>query len=72
MNDIRKLSRGNKALAMLLEYALMQGWQVSRTPGGHLRFCKPGCAPVYTSSTPGDHRAVRNARAMLKRRSLKT
>ncbi|MEQ5055688.1 type II toxin-antitoxin system HicA family toxin [Klebsiella michiganensis] len=69
MNHIRKLARGNGALAALLEYAHTLGWQASRTSGGHLRFCKPGCTPVYTSSTPGDHRAFRNARAMLKRRS---
>lgn len=38
-----------------------------RTRGGHLLFTKPGCAPIYTSSTASDHRAEGNARAQLRR-----
>lgn len=67
MENIRKLAHGQKALMALLTYARQSGWAVHRTSGGHLKFTKPGCRPVYTSSTPGDHRAVRNARALLRR-----
>ncbi len=43
------------------------GWTPKRTNGGHLRFTKPGRPIIHTSSTPSDHRAVRNALAMLAR-----
>ncbi|WP_230414001.1 type II toxin-antitoxin system HicA family toxin [Collimonas silvisoli] len=67
MSNARSLARGHKRLLPLIEYALREGWDVSRTSGGHLRFLKPGLPPIYTSSTASDYRAVRNARAMLQR-----
>ncbi|WP_025809771.1 type II toxin-antitoxin system HicA family toxin [Pseudomonas chlororaphis] len=67
MANARDLCRGHKQLLPLVEYALKEGWTVSRTPGGHLRFVKPGLPPIYTSSTVSDHRGGRNAQAMLKR-----
>ncbi|MBP0714225.1 type II toxin-antitoxin system HicA family toxin [Burkholderia sola] len=67
MPNARDLARGHKQLLPLIEYALSEGWTVSRTHGGHLRFVKPGLPPIYTSSTGSDHRGCRNARAMLKR-----
>ncbi|MGV8399231.1 type II toxin-antitoxin system HicA family toxin [Pseudomonas aeruginosa] len=67
MSSPRDLCRGHKQLLPLIEYALKEGWTVSRTPGGHLRFVKPGLPPIYTSSTVSDHRGGRNAQAMLKR-----
>ncbi|PUA41376.1 hypothetical protein C5U62_32140 [Pseudomonas protegens] len=51
----------------LINFALDNGWQVSRTPGGHLKFTKPGHKPIFISSTPSDYRADRNARANLRR-----
>ncbi|MFW4685255.1 type II toxin-antitoxin system HicA family toxin, partial [Pseudomonas aeruginosa] len=42
-------------------------WHVKRTPGGHLKFTKAGCAAIYTSSTASDHRAALNARAQIRR-----
>ena len=44
-----------------------EGWHVKRTPGGHLKFTKAGCAAIYTSSTASDHRAELNARAQIRR-----
>ncbi len=44
-----------------------EGWHVKRTPGGHLKFTKAGCAAIYTSSTASDHRAALNARAQIRR-----
>ncbi|WP_431819390.1 type II toxin-antitoxin system HicA family toxin [Burkholderia sp. F1] len=67
MSNARELARGHKRLLPLIEFALSEGWTVSRTRGGHLRFVKPGLPPIYTSSTASDHRAGRNARAMLQR-----
>lgn len=56
-----------KHLRALVAFALEEGWVVTRTPGGHLRFTKTGFPPIFTSSTPSDHRAGRNARAQLRR-----
>ena len=44
-------------LRALIEFAVGEGWHVKRTPGGHLKFTKAGCAAIYTSSTASDHRA---------------
>jgi hypothetical protein len=67
MSSAHELARGHKQLLPLIEYALSEGWAVSRTSGGHLKFIKPGLPPIFTSSTASDHRAGRNARAMLRR-----
>ena len=67
MSNAHELARGHKQLLPLIEFALSEGWAVSRTSGGHLKFVKPGLPPIFTSSTASDHRAGRNARAMLRR-----
>jgi predicted RNA binding protein YcfA (HicA-like mRNA interferase family) len=67
MASAHELARGHKRLRALIEFALGEGWKVVRTRGGHLLFTKPGCAPIYTSSTASDHRAERNALAQLRR-----
>jgi hypothetical protein len=67
MASIYELARGHKRLRALIEFALNEGWHVKRTPGGHLKFSKPGHASIYTSSTASDHRASLNARAQLRR-----
>lgn len=63
MSSAHELSRGHKQLRNLIEFALQHGWEVVRTPGGHLKFTKPGLTPIYTGSTASDYRAERNARA---------
>ncbi len=67
MASAHELARGHKRLRALIDFALGEGWCVVRTPGGHLKFTKPGCASIYTSSTASDHRAGLNARAQLRR-----
>lgn len=67
MANAHELARGHKRLRALIEFALAEGWHVVRTPGGHLKFKKSGCAAIYTSSTASDHRAGLNARAQLRR-----
>lgn len=59
--------RCGKSVFALFDYAAVNGWQVKRTNGGHLRFAKPGRAAIFTSSTPSDRRAYLNALAMLRR-----
>ncbi|MBJ7223615.1 MULTISPECIES: type II toxin-antitoxin system HicA family toxin [unclassified Brenneria] len=70
MSNARELARGHKQLLPFIEYALNEGWEVVRTAGGHLKFAKPGMPPIFTSSTASDHRAGRNARALLRRTQL--
>ena len=67
MASAHELARGHKRLRALIEFALAEGWHVKRTPGGHLKFTKRGCAPIYTSSTASDHRAALNARSQIRR-----
>ena len=67
MANAHELARGHKRLRSLIEFALAEGWHIKRTPGGHLKFTKHGCAPIYTSSTASDHRASLNARAQIRR-----
>lgn len=55
--------RGKKRLQSLVKFAQREGWDVSRTGGGHLKFTKHGQAPIYTSLSASDHRATQNARA---------
>ena len=69
MANAHELARGHRQLRRLIEFALNEGWHVVRTPGGHLKFTKSGCATIYTSSTASDHRAGLNARAQLRRAS---
>ncbi len=67
MTTKRSLHRLNKRLKPLIDFALKEGWEIVHTPGGHLKFTKPGLPPIYTGSTPGDRRAGLNARARLRR-----
>lgn len=67
MTTVRILYRGHKRLKPLIDFALREGWDVARTPGGHLKLVKPGLPPIYTSATASDHRAGRNAIAQLRR-----
>ncbi len=67
MSTIHELCRGHKRLRPLIEFAMREGWQVSRTAGGHLRFVKPGLPPIFTASTASDHRASQNAWSRLRR-----
>lgn len=67
MSAAHTLHRGHRRLKPLIDFALREGWEVVRTPGGHLKFTKPGLPPIYAGSTASDQRASRNARARLQR-----
>lgn len=65
---------GKKDLKGLIRKAEHAGWTVSLTGGGHLKFIPPkgsdSAVPVFTGSTPSDHRGFKNLCAMLRRRGL--
>ncbi|TFW43111.1 type II toxin-antitoxin system HicA family toxin [Pseudomonas fluorescens] len=62
-----QLRGGGENLRQLVVFAEANGWMVSRTRGGHIRFTKPGLGSIYTSSTASDYRAGLNAKARLRR-----
>lgn len=57
-------------LTKVIRAAEREGWEVSSTRGGHVRFRKDGGPPIITSSTPGDARSTRNLIARLRRGGL--
>nr|WP_312977604.1 type II toxin-antitoxin system HicA family toxin [Stutzerimonas nitrititolerans] len=67
MSSVHDLCRGHKRLLPLIEFALEDGWSVSRTSEGHLKFVKTGLPPIFTSSTVSDRRVSQSAWAQLRR-----
>ena len=59
-----------KPLRPLARQAIAAGWTIHPTRSGHLAWRSPTGRRVFTGSSPGDHRAVRNHRAMLRRAGL--
>lgn len=58
-------------LKPLIKAAKAQGWTVEIRRGGHLCWKSPnGGTPYFSSSTPGDHRAVTNIRKHLQNLGL--
>jgi predicted RNA binding protein YcfA (HicA-like mRNA interferase family) len=52
----------------LIREARRSGWSVTRTGGDHLKLTHPEASrPVFTGSTPSDCRAIRHARAEMRR-----
>jgi hypothetical protein len=51
----------------LIKLAAELGYSAEPTAGGHIRFVHPSGALVHSASTPSDHRALRTARADLRR-----
>ncbi|MBA6133889.1 hypothetical protein [Pseudomonas juntendi] len=65
---MRNLLRGaHDSVRRLAEFALSEGWTLSRSNSGHLKFSKSGFTPIFTSCTPSDRRTERNTRALLRR-----
>jgi len=54
-------------LRKVIGEAQAMGWSVNRTRANHLKFQMPGKRPVFTSGTPGDWRATKNALGKLRR-----
>ncbi len=55
MQSVRELARRHRPLLPLVEYALKEGWKVSRTGGGRLQFLKHGLPPIYTCTIPNEY-----------------
>lgn len=52
----------------LVREAEGMGFVAEKTSGGHIKFTHPRFPdPIFTSSTPSDHRSVQNARSYLRR-----
>jgi predicted RNA binding protein YcfA (HicA-like mRNA interferase family) len=56
----------------LIKSARVQGWEVTRTRRGHLKFRSPdpGVPLIFGSGTPSDYRSPRNLAAHLRRAGL--
>ena len=66
MSTARSNQGDHGRLQPLIEFAQSEGWHVVRTPGGHLKFTKPGCAPIYTRSATTNNQAELNAGRQLR------
>ena len=60
----------NKELRVLEKQAINQGWRVSYSNGGHLKWIAPNGKVVFTSATPSDGRAIANITSNLKAAGL--
>lgn len=60
----------NRELQRALRSLQQQGVAVKKTKKNHICVITPK-GPVYCASTPSDHRAVKNALAMLRRKGIK-
>lgn len=67
MSDALPIRCSTRAMKRVIRYAIDHGWAVERTRGGHVRFIKPGCPPVFTGFSPSDARAEKNVLARLRR-----
>lgn len=61
-----EVMRGNY-FRELAKRAVEQGWRVEPTNGKHLRWLSPSGGIVISSSTPSDHRALRNHLSIMRR-----
>lgn len=65
---MRSFLRGaREGLRQLAAFAEANGWTITRTSGGHIKFSKCGHSSIFASCTSSDHRADRNALANLRR-----
>lgn len=60
-------AKPTKTYREVAQIAAELGWDTELQRSGHIKFTRPGCRPVYTSSTPSDVRVPRNLRAKLAR-----
>lgn len=58
-------------MRQLRKQAAALGWSAGRSNGGHLRWTHESGGIVFSSSTPGDVRSIRNTLAQIKRSTPK-
>lgn len=70
--DLRSLGVSNSRIRALFRHAHQSGFRIEKTDGGHIVLFPPNVAhkPVYTSSTPSDHRVYDNLYAQLVRTGM--
>jgi predicted RNA binding protein YcfA (HicA-like mRNA interferase family) len=56
-----------KDIKQLIKKAEKQGWIVSLSKGGHLRWKSPDGKMLFCSATPGDVRMIKNHEAEMRR-----
>lgn len=61
------MKAGNKDVAALLKEAKRQGFEVSKSNGGHLRIKAPSGALIFDTGTKLDPRGFRNFRQRMRR-----
>ena len=49
-----------KEITKLAKEAIRQGWEVSKTNGGHLKWVSPLGSFFYSALTPSDPRSIKN------------
>lgn len=67
-NSLRVIS--NRELRRIAAVAERQGWVITRTGGGHLKWKSPDGQVVITAATPDDSRGIANSKAFLRKAGL--
>lgn len=62
--------KARKTYGRIAVVAAQQGWTITLTAGGHVRWASPTGAVVFSPTTPSDRRARRNTIARLRRSGL--
>lgn len=55
-----------KDLRVLMEAAQSQGWNISKTNGGHFKWVSPLGRFFFSAQTPSDYRALKNIKRDLR------
>lgn len=63
----RRSFGSNPDLRDFLRWAGKRGWTATNTNGGHIKYTKPGCPPVFGARSPSDRRGLKNLRSMIER-----
>lgn len=58
--------KDRKMWADLIRQAERQGWKVTVTPGGHLKWTAPNGKVVFSAYSPSDSRALKNSVSQLR------
>lgn len=61
--------RMNKSVMKLVKEIRANGYEVEKKKGGHIRV-ETSEGPIFFPSSPSDHRALKNARSLLRRRGV--
>jgi hypothetical protein len=49
-----------KEITVLAKQAIRQGWTITKTNGGHLRWTSPSGSFFFSALTPSDPRTIKN------------